>query len=136
MNIEIKEDIIPELELLISLYNNVGWTNYTSNPKMLENAYKNSLKIISAWHDEKLVGVIRVVGDGYSIIYIQDLLVLTEYQRNRIGYRLLSAVFEKFDNVYQNVLLTDNMEDKKAFYEKCGFNNSEKYGCVSFVKFN
>ena len=43
----------------------------------LKNAINNSLKVLTAWDDEKLVGLIRVIGDGYTIIYIQDILILT-----------------------------------------------------------
>ena len=30
---------------ILNLYGSVGWTNYTSNPAMLENAYKNCRNI-------------------------------------------------------------------------------------------
>lgn len=32
--------------------------------------------VLTAWSDDKLVGILRIVGDGYTIVYIQDLLVL------------------------------------------------------------
>ena len=85
MNIELKENIIPDLKDLISLYDSVGWTNYTNKPDMLQKAYENSLLTITAWSDYKLLGAIRIVGDGYSIIYIQDILVLKEYKHMGIG---------------------------------------------------
>ena len=31
---------------ILNLYQSVGWISYTNNPKMLENAYANSLKIL------------------------------------------------------------------------------------------
>ena len=136
MNFEIKENIVPTMDELISLYDNVGWSNYTNNPKMLKEAYQNSLKIISVWDNNQLVGIIRVVGDGHSIIYIQDLLVLKEYQRKGIGSKLLGIVVKKYENVYQKILLTDNETSVVKFYEHCGFSKSEKFGCVAFVNFN
>lgn len=65
---------------ILGLYRSVGWTNYTDNPDMLKNAYANSLKILGAYSDKQLLGIIRVVGDGCSIVFIQDLLVFPEYQ--------------------------------------------------------
>lgn len=65
---------------IINLYTAVGWSNYFNNPEMLCNAYENSLYILGAYDRDKLVGIIRVVGDGHSIIYVQDILVLPEYQ--------------------------------------------------------
>jgi len=57
---------------VLNLYKSVGWTNYTNNPKMLEDAYANSLRILGAYENEKLLGIIRVVGDGHSVVFIQD----------------------------------------------------------------
>lgn len=135
MKIEIKKNVIPTESDLIELYTNVGWSNYINNPEMLKGAYNNSLKVISAWENEQLIGIIRVVGDGYSIIYIQDLLIREEYQGNGIGTLLLETVVRVFDHVYQKVLLTEDQPDKIGFYEKCGFRKSNEYGCISFVNF-
>lgn len=135
MDFEIKENIIPDINELITLYDNVGWSNYANNPEMLKEAYNNSLKIISAWDKDKLIGIIRVVGDGYSIIYIQDLLVLKEYQGKGIGSKLLSIVIKKYENVYQKILLTDNQSNTVKFYEHHGFSKSEEFGCIAFINF-
>ena len=84
MQFTIKEYSIYNEGEILNLYDSVGWSNYTSNPSMLKNAYKHSLKILGAYDADKLVGIIRVVGDGYSIVYIQDIIVLPEYQRKGI----------------------------------------------------
>lgn len=136
MNFKFKENIIPSLQDLIDLYNNVGWCNYTNNTDMLRNAYENSLLVITAWDEDKLIGTIRIVGDGYSIIYIQDILVLKEYQHMGIGSKLFTEVMNKYKDVYQKVLLTDNEPKTKAFYENMGLVTSDTYGCISFVKYN
>lgn len=79
MQYTVKEYSVYNEEEILNLYDSVGWTNYTSNPSMLTNAYKHSLKILGAYDADKLVGIIRAVGDGYSIVYIQDIIVLPEY---------------------------------------------------------
>ncbi|EOU1920930.1 GNAT family N-acetyltransferase, partial [Clostridium perfringens] len=79
MNLEkviLKKDLIKDIKSISSLYESAGWFDYTEDLGKLEEAFKNSLKIISAWHEEKLIGLIRVVGDGLTIIYIQDIVVL------------------------------------------------------------
>ena len=45
--------------------------------------------------------MVRVVGDGASVILIQDLLVHPEYQRKGIGSQLMRAVLERCEDVYQ-----------------------------------
>ena len=109
-------------EEIFSLYEAVGWTNYTTNPTMLKNALEHSLFILTARdEDGKLIGFLRAVGDGYSILYIQDIIVLPEYQRQGIGTQLLRQTLEYFNEVYQIILTTDSEVKIIAFYEANGF---------------
>lgn len=133
MKITIKEYTKYEKEEILNLYESVGWTNYTNNPDMLEKAYVNSLKILGAYEEDKLVGVIRVVGDGYSIIYIQDILIFPEYQRKGIGRQLMNEVMSEYEGVYQKILLTDNSPKTIAFYKSFGFQMSSDMECVAFL---
>ncbi|BBF42173.1 acetyltransferase, GNAT family [Lachnospiraceae bacterium KM106-2] len=135
-NLEIKEMVIPNKEDLLSLYNDAGWSNYTSHPDMLKQAYERSLYILTAWDKDQLVGTIRIVGDGISIIYIQDLIVRTNYQHSGIGTQLFHQAVSHYPDVYQKVLLTDDQPKTKAFYNKQGFHPSSDYECVSYVNFN
>ena len=121
-------------EEILPLYEAVGWTNYTTNPTMLKNALEHSLFLISARDENgKLVGFLRAVGDGYSILYIQDIIVLPEYQRQGIGTQLLRQTLEHFKEVYQIILTTDSELKTIAFYEANGFTALSKYGCTSFM---
>lgn len=133
-NIVIKEYTNIVLDEILKLYESVGWKNYTENSEMLKNAFENSLKIFAAFDEKKLIGFIRVVGDGFSIIYIQDLLVLPEYQGKKIGSMLINKVNEAYKNVYQKVLLTNKDEKSIKFYESNGFKQTSKINCVSFIK--
>lgn len=128
-----KNDTI-SFEEIFPLYEAVGWTNYTSNPTMLRNALENSLFLISARDEEgKLIGFLRAVGDGYSIVYIQDIIVLPEYHRQGIGTQLLRQTMEHFKEVYQMILTTDSELKTIAFYEANGFTALSKVGCTSFM---
>ena len=49
-----------------------------------------------------------MVGDGYTILYIQDLLVHPDFARQGIGSRLLLRILGKYESVYQKILLTDD----------------------------
>jgi len=78
-----------------------------------------------------LVGLIRTVGDGISIQYVQDLLVLPEYQKRGIGSRLLRQVIEQSQEIRQFVLITDGSEENKAaieFYQKQGLKTFDESG--------
>ena len=121
------EDILP-------LYEAVGWTNYTTKPEMLKAAFENSLHVLAAFTEEGiLVGVLRAVGDGASILFIQDILVTPEYQHQGIGTKLLQQTLEKYKNVYQIQLATDNSMKTISFYESNGFTSLTSLNCVSFM---
>ena len=128
------ENPVVTLEDVLHLYEAVGWTNYTQHPKMLKEAYKNSLHILGAFNEEgKLVGVLRAVGDGASILFIQDILVTPEYQHQGIGTKLLQLTLEKYKNVYQIQLATDDSKKTVSFYESNGFTSLTSLNCISFI---
>ena len=134
MDIVIKEYKSYNAAEILNLYNSVGWCSYTKKPKMLEHAFEHSLKTFGAHDGNKLVGIIRAVGDGYSVIYIQDILVRPEYQRRGIGRRLLQKFLECYPEVYQTVLSTDDTEKTNAFYRSCGFIPYSDINCIGFCK--
>ncbi len=123
-----------QLDEIVNLYESVGWTNYLERVDTLREAYANSLCVLGAYDSENLVGILRAVGDGRTIVFIQDILVLPEYQRQGIGSKLLQAVMERYQDVYQMELLTDNTEKTKAFYRSAGFTASDDLGCLAFIK--
>lgn len=131
----IKEYEKYEEKEILSLYQSVGWVNYINNPLMLKNAFEHSLKIYAAYIDNKVIGIIRIVGDGYSVILIQDILVYPEYQREGIGTALLQHVLEEYKNVYQKHLLTDNTPKTIQFYKSLGFLMDTDIECRAFSKY-
>ncbi len=130
----IKEQVIPDIDSIMNLYGDVSWTAYTSNPSKLEQAISNSLKVWTAWDDDLLVGLARVVGDSSTIIYIQDILVLQAYQKKEIGSQLLKIILDEYKDIRQIVLLTDDTDKTIKFYEKNGFTKVSKYKSVAFMK--
>lgn len=132
MEVILKEYTGYNEEEILGLYASLGWTNYTDKPEMLKNAYLNSLKIYGAYVDDKLVGIIRVVGDGYSVIFIQDLLVHPEFQRKGVGTLLLKKVLCEYDSVYQKHLITEDTEKTILFYKSLGFVDNSGIGCKAF----
>lgn len=118
------------------LYADVGWTAYTQDLAALEKAVEQSFDVLTAWHEDVLVGLIRIISDGVSIMYIQDILVLNDYQNQGIATQLMEKILMKYDHIRQKVLLTEEAADVRHFYEKFGFESCDQGGCVSFAKFN
>ena len=132
--IEYRREVIPSMESVRTLYEDAGWEGYISDMPRLMEAFRQSLLIITAWDEDKLAGLIRIVGDGLTIIYIQDLIVLRSCKRNGIGTSLVRMVCEEYHHVRQKVLLTDDTAETRGFYESLGFHSCDKGDLVSFVK--
>ena len=133
-NMKIKEYTEFKKDEIWQLYTQVGWTAYTENMTALERGYKNSLLVLAAYENEELLGIVRVVGDGATIILVQDILVYPQKQRQGIGTSLLKAVLERYADVRQIQLVTDNTPKTVAFYQSLGFVELEKLGCCGFMR--
>ena len=120
---------------ILPLYKAVGWRNYYEHPEMLRKAYENSLCILGAYEEDTLVGIIRAVGDGASIVFVQDIVVHPGYQRRGIGTKLMKTLLERYAYVYQIQLMTDDTEKNIAFYRSIGFQPVRELGCCGFAKF-
>ncbi|WP_349864640.1 GNAT family N-acetyltransferase [Leifsonia sp. WHRI 6310E] len=129
---------LPETPDLVALYAAVGWSAYTRDPERLALAVRGSLGVATCWSAGSLVGLARVVGDGVTIAYLQDVLVHPRFQRRGIGRRLVELVFAALDDVRQHVLLTDAEPGQRAFYESLGFTEAHDVRpepLRSFVRF-
>ncbi len=130
----IKDDIKPSIDELINLYEDVKWIAYTNDVKQLKDAIDNSLKVWTAWDVDRLVGLARVIGDDYTIIYIQEILILEDYQNQGIGSKLLKLILEQYKSIRQVVLMTENTEKTIRFYQKNGMVKTSEYNCITFMK--
>ena len=131
---EIKEYRNYKAEEIRQLYTEVGWTAYTENMSVLEQGYKNSLLVLAAYENDELLGIIRIVGDGFTIIFVQDILVFPREQRKGVGTALMKAVLDRYPDVRQIELATDNTSKTVAFYKSLGFTEFSEMGCCGFMR--
>lgn len=131
---EIKEYRTYNEAEILSLYASVGWTAYTDHPDVLRKGFENSMLTLSAYEEDQLLGIIRTVGDGHTIVFVQDILVFPEHQRKGIGSALLQAILDRYSHVRQIVLATDNTSKTIAFYKSRGFLELSEIGCCGFMK--
>ena len=113
---------------ILRLYTEVGWTAYTEDMTALRQGYEHSLLVLAAYENDELLGIIRVVGDGFTIVFVQDILVLPKKQRQGVGTALLQAVLDRYSDVRQIELTTDNTPKTVAFYKSLGFSAFEEIG--------
>lgn len=131
---QIKEYTKFNFDEIKKLYDAVGWTAYTDDMGSLEKGYENSLKVLAAYEGDKLLGIIRAVGDGFTVVFIQDILVFPEEQGKGIGKALIKAMLDYYPNVRQIQLTTDIDPKTIAFYKSVGFIELSEIDCCGFMR--
>lgn len=107
---------------MLSLYESVGWSAYTRDVPLLMTALINSSFVATARSStQELLGLIRTVSDDATICYVQDILVRPAAQREGVGRALLNSVLDRYRDLRQIVLITDDEPEQRAFYESLGF---------------
>ena len=101
----------------------VGWGTRKNN--IVEEALKNTLYSLCVYNDDKLIGYGRIIGDKTIFLYIQDIMVIPEYQGQKIGTEIMNKVIEKV-NEYKKInpdirTYLGASKGKESFYEKLGF---------------
>ena len=119
---------------ILHLYASVGWIAYTDHPELLRKGFENSMLTLAAYEDDQLLGIIRTVGDGHTIVFVQDILVFPEHQRKGVGAALLQALLDRYSHVRQIELATDNTPKTIAFYKSMGFREMADIGCCGIMK--
>ena len=131
--IEYKQLIFDKNEIT-KLYRSVGWSEYLKDEDSLFLGIQNSLFSFAAYENDNLIGLVRVVGDGQTIIYIQDILINPTYQNKAVGSNLLKYILFKYNNVRQVLLTTDNNIATMNFYGKNGFIKYEDIKLIGYMK--
>ena len=114
---------IPSCEEFNCLTDSVGWGR--DDRIVVETALKNTIFAVCAYDGEKIVGFGRLIGDGAMFLYVQDVMVLPEYQSQKIGTEIMNRIVNvisdyKAFNPYLRAYLGAS-KGKEKFYEKFGF---------------
>ena len=131
--IKITKETSVSIDDVLHLYQAVGWTNYTNQPQMLSQALSHSLATYLARDGEEVVGLVRLIGDGFSSVFVQDLIVLPTYQRQGIGSHLMKKSLADYKDTYQVQLATEQTEKNMKFYRSLGFETLSSFRCTGMI---
>ena len=101
----------------------VGWGIRKND--IVEEALNNTLYSLCVYDVDKLIGYGRIIGDKTVFLYIQDIMVIPEYQNKKIGTGIMNKLIEKI-NEYKKInpdirTYLGASKGKESFYEKFGF---------------
>jgi GNAT superfamily N-acetyltransferase len=99
----------------------VGWGIY--EPAVIAEALPQSLYGVYAYDHAVLVGMARVIGDGGLVYYVQDVIVIPEYQGLGIGGALMDRVmtYIRMHASHNSIIGLMAAQGKEGFYERYGF---------------
>ncbi|MGM7702857.1 GNAT family N-acetyltransferase [Pseudalkalibacillus sp. Hm43] len=122
---------LPDKYEFFALFQTTGWDLKFTVDSLFE-AISNSWYVLSAYEDGELVGFGRVVSDGVYQAMICDLIVLPDYQGNRIGSRILEELLRKCEQHSIRMVVLMSAKGKAGFYKRFGFveRDSEAPGMI------
>ena len=105
------------------LYDMVGWEAYDDS--ITKQALDNTYYSVSVYDDDKIIGYGRLIGDTICFMYIHDIMVLPEYQNQKIGTLIMNKLMDKVHELQKidsdiRVYLGAS-KGKEDFYKRFGF---------------
>ncbi|WP_281249443.1 GNAT family N-acetyltransferase [Fictibacillus arsenicus] len=101
-------------EVFLLLVNGVWQGDY--NETLTHIALQKTMNI-TAWQNDRLVGCVRILTDGYFFGTISEILVLPEFQKMRIGKQLMELAWE----ASPTSLFLGAQPGKEPFFEKLDY---------------
>jgi len=129
-NIEIKfVNNWPAEDEIVELYKAGGWwkESYESSGvgQLIKGSY--AFAVVVDKKTGKTIGMGRIISDGVSDAYIQDLVILPEFRNKGIGKQLVQLLLKrcKDDGILWIGLIAE--PDQDGFYSTIGFKQMKNY---------
>lgn len=103
---------------IATLYRRAPLLRQTDDGDRLRESFEKSQLVLSAWSGDRLVGLARVLTDGYQVSYLCDLAVEPDVQGTGLGKKLIDVVMERCKGT-ELVLRDSNFSS--GFYAHLGF---------------
>lgn len=122
---EIRVDLVqswPEDEI-VELYRAGGWWKEGMDPSRIDDLIRGSLlfAVAISISTGRAVGMGRVISDGISDAYIQDLVVLSEFRNKGAGKMILDRLVKECKSKKITWIALIAQPGKENFYRAQGF---------------
>jgi N-acetylglutamate synthase-like GNAT family acetyltransferase len=132
MEIKYKENVIPPVEQIVALYELAALPRPTHDLPRIKKIFDHANLIISAWHEQKLVGIARSITDFAWSCYLADLAVHPDYQKQGIGNRLIQITKSKVGD--ETMILLLSVPTAMEYYPKVGFTKENRSFAIHRVQ--
>ena len=135
-NIEIKIVDSWDQDEIVELYKAGGWWKEEYSSSGIDPLIKGSFAfaVVIDKKNKKTIGMGRILSDGSSDAYIQDLIILPKYRGQGIGKKLLEKLLQYClsKGILWIGLIAEPGQDD--FYKSYGFKKMEKYTPMLYQK--
>ncbi len=107
---------------IVTLYRRAPLLRTVGNPDQVWEMFENASFVLTAWHNEHLIGIARVLTDGVLYSYLCDLAVEPDVQRLGVGKTLIAEVLDRCAGT--ELVLRDS-DISATYYEYLGFERVE-----------
>lgn len=118
MKITLSETRQISRKAIVDLYKANEWSA-ADKPEELHRALLNAHSLISAWHEDRLIGLGNAISDGHLVVYYPHLLVHPDFRGQGIGRMIMERLAAIYKDFHMQMLTADR--EAVAFYEKLGF---------------
>lgn len=117
---------------IVEVYRANDWS-HAQDPERLRTAIEHSYSVV-ATEGDRVVGFARAMSDGAFAVYIADILVLPELQRQGIGRSLVRALLDRYpmDRFHHQVLVAER--GAEGFYRRLGLVPVGSFGLTAFIR--
>ena len=114
-------------EEICTLYKAADWMQPIFTPEQIAKILKQSFCFVIAEHDDHAIGMGRVISDGVSDGYLQDIVVLPEWRNIGVGTTIVRKLIEEchLHGIAWLGIIAD--PGTEYFYRKFGFARANGY---------
>jgi len=127
----------PSVDDFLQLRQKVGWGELEAD--LAQKSLNNSLFHVTIYHDQQLIGMGRVVGDGAMYFYIQDVVVDPDFHHQGLGTELMDTIegYLRYTADKGSTIGLLAAQGKESFYARYGYvqrpSNTLGHGMCKFV---
>jgi len=115
---------------ILDLYRQAGWWSEDATPEayeFIEGIIAKTFCFVIAMDNEEIIGMGRIISDGISDAYIQDVTVRQQYRRHGIGQQIIRTLiaYLKANGITWIGLISE--PGYESFYQNLGFSKMEGY---------
>ncbi len=123
-------------EEIFRLYCEAGWYSPEENvsPKFIRDVIQGSFAYLIVLDNSRLIGMGRIISDGKSDAYIQDVVVTRKYRGQGIGKAIVLKLIEHLKKSGIDWIGLISQPGTSHFYEKIGFEILQDYHPMKLKK--